>query len=134
VKTAIILLLLIILLGTSASAATPQCSPPAGYIEYVAFLRAPENPSKKCIETAQRYHSPFHFVFESGEFDFSGSEAESVSQETSKNKCDVVTGVSFGGDDVRFLAFRFDRNWYRGTGVLVDDGCSMPFRFVRDPS
>lgn len=125
------LLVLLFLIPFVGHAAAPTCTPPEVLTEYHLRVVPPKNATEKCIALAERYAGPQSFYFENGEFDFEGSDADGYRQETSKNKCDVLVALTFP-DDVRFLVLRFDRSWYRGQGAIVEDGCTLPLKFVRD--
>lgn len=117
-------LLLLCALELPAEGAAPVCKAPAGYIEYVALVTAPVNATPACIAVAQEYRKPLEFAFEDGVYVGAGV------QETYAKGCGVKVQLDDKGD--RGLVLRFDANWYRGTGVFLEEGCMLGLRFVRN--
>lgn len=120
----IVALVIALLSATSATAAAPVCKAPEGYVEYIALVTAPVNATPACIAVAQEYRKPLPFAFEDGVFDGPGV------QETYAKGCGVKVQLDDKGD--RGLVLRFDANWYRGTGVFLEEGCMLGLRFVRN--
>jgi hypothetical protein len=47
----------------------------------------------------------------------------------SKDKCKYAV---YSEEANTAVIFAFDRNWYRGTGMIVDGDCVYPMRFIRE--
>lgn len=114
------------LLSALGECAEPPCSPPKGYVEYRAIVTVPTDASQQCIDEAHHFTHMSRFSFQDGKILYGD-----VEEQTSKDRCKYAAWsdpASVG------IIFAFDRNWYRGTGLVFDgdSGCRYPMRFVRD--
>ena len=108
----------------AAEAGGTTCTPPHGYIPFRAFVMMPKDASPVCIANGYNFtHASKVFTFEDGVL----LGAEDAEHKVSKDGCKYVVRA----EDVGVI-FAFDRNWYRGTGMIVDGECAYPFHFVRD--